>query len=395
MRILSIAFKDLLITLKDRKALALILLMPIALIFVLGMGLSSMFKQNGVEIKKFDVAFVNRDNGEIADHFKEFMESEEIKKMIALKEIDENEAMKMVKKGDLAALIVLPMNFSDNIKKGLDTKIEIYEDPGSPMRGKIVESLIKSFAGLTSSIQSSVEAVDPVFKQYNLDGSMILPYVMKSLENTSDVEFNQRNLEKSNSLSAMEYYSAAMLVMFILFVASVGTTSIIEERENKTLLRLMSTTLSKGTILAGKLLGLIFLGIFDVSALIIFTRFAYGVNWGSSPSGLILLSLSMIFAASGFAMFIATIFKTSKSVFAVSPAVIMVMSALGGSMFPILAMPPVLQTISKVTLNNWALRGYLSLMMDGTVNSVTTPVIVLFAIGAVFLTVGISRLRLN
>lgn len=393
MKLLSIAFKDFLTTLRDKQALALIILMPLALILVLGMGLSSMFSNNGLSIKKFDVAIINEDKGEISKQLEDFFKSEEINKMITLKTFEKSEALNKVQSGELPVLIVVPKDFTDKVNKGESISLQIYNDPGSPMRSKIVESLIKSFTDVVASIQSTVEAATPTFEHYNLNPSMIVPEVLSTIENSSSVEFNPMDLKKENNLTAMQYYSAAMLVMYILFVASIGTTSIIEEREQKTLLRLMSTTVNKGSIIAGKLLGLVFIGIFEVIALVLFTHFAFGVNWGNSLIGLILVSASMIFAATGFAMFIATIFKTTKSVQSMSSALIMVLSALGGSMFPIFGMPPLLQTISKLTLNNWALRGYLSLMMNGT--DLITPIIVLCAMGITFLTLGIARLKLD
>lgn len=393
MKLLSIAFKDFLTTLRDKQALALIILMPLALILVLGMGLSSMFSNNGLSIKKFDVAIINEDKGEISKQLEDFFKSEEINKMITLKTFEKSEALNKVQSGELPVLIVVPKDFTDKVNKGESISLQIYNDPASPMRSKIVESLIKSFTDVVASIQSAVEAAEPTFKQYNLNPSMIVPEVLSTIENSSSVEFNPMDLKKENNLTAMQYYSAAMLVMYILFVASIGTTSIIEEREQKTLLRLMSTTVNKGSIIAGKLLGLVFIGILEVIALVLFTHFAFGVNWGNSLIGLILVSASMIFAATGFAMFIATIFKTTKSVQSMSSALIMVLSALGGSMFPIFGMPPLLQTISKLTLNNWALRGYLSLMMNGT--DLITPIIVLCAMGITFLTLGITRLKLD
>jgi ABC-type multidrug transport system permease subunit len=71
----------------------------------------------------------------------------------------------------------------------------------------------------------------------------------------------------------------------------------------------------------------------------------------------------------------------------------MVMSFLGGSMFPIYAMPPALQAVSKITLNNWALRGCLSLMLNNGIGSIVTPLIILCAMGAAFLGAGILRLK--
>lgn len=395
MRIISIAFKDLLITIKDKKAMAMIVLMPIVLIFVLGMALSSMFSGGGGAIKQFDVALVNKDGGEYAESFKEFLNSEDIKKMVNVIEMDYAEAETKVKKGEIPALILLPEDYSRSVKEGIQAKIQIYKDPGSELKGQVIEGLVKSYTSVGSSVKGAVAAADSVFKEYNLDSSMMIPQVMKVVNDSTTSELKESKEENLQNISSMQYYSAAMLVMYILFVGMLGTASIIEEREQKTLLRLMGTTVSKTTILTGKLLGLFILGVLDVSVLILFTKFIFKVNWGSSTLGIIILSAAMIFAASGFAMFIAALFKSSKAVDSATPAIVMIMSFMGGSMFPLMAMPSILQNISKITLNNWALRGYISLMTDGTISSIITPTLVLGAIGIIFLTVGISRLKLQ
>lgn len=395
MKIISIAFKDLLITLKDRKALALIILMPIVLIFVLGMSLSYVFKDNGVTVKRFDVAVVDNDGGNYAGHFMDFLKSEDIKKMINLKELSMDEAMGKVKNGDLPAVIVIPEGYSSDVKEGRKTSINIFTDPGSPMRAEIVESLVKSYTGVGSSVEGAIDAAVDVFDEYNLDGHMIAAKIVEAAGSSGSVEFKESNLNRKQGLSAMQYYSAAMLAMYILFVGMLGTSSIMEEREQKNLLRLMSTTVSKRSILAGKVLGLFLLGIFDVSVLILFTRLVFGVSWGNSIIGLIVLSCAMIFAASGFAMFIASMFKTLKAMDSASPPMIMVMSFLGGSMYPIFQMPPVIQTAGKLTLNNWAMRGYFNLMLGNGFNSVITNSVVLLAMGAAFLTLGVCRLSLD
>ena len=183
--------------------------------------------------------------------------------------------------------------------------------------------------------------------------------------------------------------------MFIMFVGMIGTSSIIEEREDKTLMRLMGTTVGNKTIILGKLLGLFLLGVLDVTVLIFFTAIVFKVNWGNSIIGLIAISAAMIFAACGFSIFLATIFKTSKAADSTTPVLVMIISFLGGSMFPIYGMPEAMQNISRLTFNNWALRGYIDLMLNNGLAAVTTPIVVLLGFGIVFLSIGISRLRLN
>jgi ABC-2 type transport system permease protein len=397
MKILNIAFKDLLITLRDKKALALIILMPIALIFVLGMALSSMFSSgDAITIKKFDVAVADLDGGEESKRFMDFLRSDDIKSMIEIKEMGREEAMDKVKTGDIPALVVIPGGYSKAVKEGGSVKIEIYADPGSTLRSQIVESLVKSYAGVASAVQAAVGTSDEVLAPYGMRGYMIAPEIIKVVDvQGSGAGMEENNLQKKHTLSAMQYYSAAMLVMYILFVGMMGTASLMEERENKTLMRVLSTSASKASLLTGKVLGVFLVGVFDVSVLIAFTKLAFGSDWGDSPAGLIILSAAMIFAASGYALFFASLFKTSRGADSVSSVIVIVMSFLGGSMFPIMGMPPMLRAASKLTLNGWALNGYLDLMLGNGLSSIILPAVVLCGMGIVFLGAGVLRLRLE
>jgi len=395
MKLLSIAWKDFMVYVTDRRSIALIVLMPIILILVLGVCLSTVFSNGGMSIDNFEVAVVDKDKDQFATQFIDFLKSEDIKKLVTVIQIPEDEARDRVSRGKIPAMIVLPEGYSKAIHEDREAKIELYLDPGDAFRGKIVEGLVKSYSGVLAAVHGANDAADTVFKDYGLNGNLITPAVMKTISEIDGTGLAENTVQKKQSLSAMQYYSAGILVMYILFVGMLGTISVIEEREQKTLLRLMSTTVSRGVILSGKLLGLYFLGVFDVMVLIIFTKFAFGVDWGSSIPGLVVLSGAMIFAACGLAMLIASLMKSARAVGAINPVIVMLLSMLGGSMIPLFVMPPVMQILSKITLNNWALNGYISLMFHSGFQSIITPALVLCAMGSVFLTVGIMRLKLN
>lgn len=394
MRLFSIAWKDFMVYVTDKRSVALIVLMPIVLILVLGVCLSTVFNNNGINIESFKVAVVDKDKNQFSAQFIEFLKSEDIKKLVTVIEIPEAEARDRVSKGKIPALIVLPEGYSNAIHEDREAKMELYLDPGDAFKGKIVESLVKSYSGVTAAVHGASDAADTVFKGYGLNGNLITPAVIKTINEIGGTDFAESTVQKKQSLSAMQYYSAGILVMYILFVGMLGTISVIEEREQRTLLRLMSTTVSRGVILSGKLLGLYFLGVFDVAVLILFTKFVFGVDWGNSIPGLVVLSGAMIFAACGLSMLIASLMKTARAVGAVNPVIVMLLSMLGGSMMPLFVMPPVMQTISKITLNNWALNGYISLMFHNGFQSIVTPSLVLCGMGCIFLTIGIMRLKL-
>lgn len=186
-----------------------------------------------------------------------------------------------------------------------------------------------------------------------------------------------------------------MVAMYILFVGMIGTSSIIEERENNTLMRLLTTKASRTDIVLGKFLGIFLIGIMDIAIIILFSKFVFGVTWGNSFGGLLLLSSMLFFAASGLALMIATFFKSSKAVNTLNPVIIMIMGFVGGNMIPVYEMNINFQKVGNFLLNSWGMREYLNLMINNGLKSILLPSIVLFAMGVFFLLIGIPRLRLQ
>lgn len=395
MKIWSIALKDLHVILKDKQALALIILMPIVLILVLGLSLNSMFSGSEAKMEAIEVGFVDLDGSDDSKSIKSFLESDSLSSYIHVTEMKEQEALERVKNGDLASAVIVPENYSSNIEDGGRTQIRLYEDKGNALESSIVGSIMNNYAGMSSAMLAAADAAGSLLTEYTIPGESIIPALMESVSYSESVVSEGNITGDSKGLSAIQYYSAAVVSMYILFVGMLGTTSIIEEREDQTLRRLLTTKAGKAEILTGKFVGLTILGIMDVAILILFTKYVFRVEWGNSLAGLIVLSLAMTFAASGLAMLLATLFKTSKTADIVNPAVIMLMAFVGGNMMPIYDMHPVLQNAANMLLNNWALKGYLNLMVNNGFSSIITPSIVLCSMGVVFLSLGISRLKLQ
>ena len=71
------------------------------------------------------------------------------------------------------------------------------------------------------------------------------------------------------------------------------------------------------------------------------------------------MTLATASAAGAFGLVLATAARTRAQLSGISTIVILVMSAVGGSMFPRFLMPEKIQKVGLVTLNAWALDGFL------------------------------------
>ena len=161
---------------------------------------------------------------------------------------------------------------------------------------------------------------------------------------------------KSNPVISM--YAAGIAVMFLLFGSAGGGGVLLEERENTTLDRLLSTRLTMDQLLLGKWYYLTVLGFIQVSLMFAWGQLFFGVDLLGHLDGFIMLTLVTSGAASAFGIFLATLCKTRGQLNGLSVVLILVMSALGGSMVPRYVMSDRMRELGLWTFNAWALDGY-------------------------------------
>jgi ABC-2 type transport system permease protein len=110
----------------------------------------------------------------------------------------------------------------------------------------------------------------------------------------------------------------------------------------------------------------------------------FGINWGSSIPGLILLVVLTVFAASSLGSLLTVFARDENQAGVIGGAVALVFGALGGSFFPAQNFTGIINTISKLTLNRWAMDGFITLTVDGGgFNDILLPAGVLAGIGVV------------
>jgi ABC-2 type transport system permease protein len=90
---------------------------------------------------------------------------------------------------------------------------------------------------------------------------------------------------------------------------------------------------------------------------------------------------------------VAALVQSREQEGALGPAVALIYSLLGGSMWPVYVMPAWLDTASRLTFTRWAIDGFSALMLGGGVSSVLRPAGVCLGMALVFL--GVSGVALN
>ncbi len=172
--------------------------------------------------------------------------------------------------------------------------------------------------------------------------------------------------------------------MMLLFSMAGMGNSVLAENEKGTLKRMLFSPLSPYSFLYGKMFAAMILALTQIVILLLFSYFVFGLNLFHNPLGLVLMIVSTAFACSGFGIFIASLGSSQKQVESLSTIIILIMSAIGGSMIPFFLMPEILLTMAKGSINYWAIQGFFDVFGRNTDwQSFLLNPIILFAFGLI------------
>jgi len=181
------------------------------------------------------------------------------------------------------------------------------------------------------------------------------------------------------------FYAAGFGVMFLLFSAEGAGGALIEEAETGTLDRILSTKVDMTRLLLGKLVYLAGVGIVQLTLMFVWGALVFHVELASHIPGFAVMTVSTSLACSTFGLMLASLCRSRMQLVALANLSILLMSALGGSMFPRFLMPEKMQKIGLVTLNAWAIDGFQKIFWrDEPVWAVWPQVAVLVGIGVGF-----------
>ncbi len=166
-------------------------------------------------------------------------------------------------------------------------------------------------------------------------------------------------LGESKKSPASALLAAGLGVMFLLFSAAGAGGALIEEAESGTLDRILGTRVTMTQLLLGKLLYLSSVAVTQLLIMFLWGQIFFGVELVRHLPGFFVMSTVTAVACSCFGLVLAAASKTRIQLVALSNLLILIMSALGGSMVPRYLLSESMQKLGLLTLNAWAIDGFL------------------------------------
>jgi ABC-2 type transport system permease protein len=367
--IIQIALKDLRQRRRDRSARLLAFILPLALAAIFSLVLGDAGNGN----VKFSYTVVNQDHGSVARSFQQLLnklENDGVIKLQSSSNIDD--AKSMVDRGQVAAAFVIPPGFSVTANGNTVKDLRVIGNLASPTGTLVARSISEGFANQVTQIKTGVAAALAA-------GSQTPParLAQQMRRVAAPITLNDASASRKE-LTPKTFYAAGMAVFFLFFTVQLGISSLLTERREGTLSRLIAAPIPRVSILLGKALTSILLGLISMTVLVIATSILLGAHWGN-PLGVGLLILAGVIAATCVMTLVATFARTPDQIGYWASIVALVLGMVGGSFFPVAQAGGVLAALSYLTPHAWFLRGL------GDLSSGASATAVLPAFGAIML----------
>lgn len=380
---------------KSKSAVALTYIVPMVITLIFGAVFGGFGKTEGISGIK--VLLVDDDQTELSKKFYTLLDSLSELKVHTKKRVkdeyilfDQNSMDEWIREGKRKLGIYIPKGFGRSISTGRKILLEIHFDPKYQIEYGITNGIIKKVL-VENFPQIMINSMmkSPLFRQFsfteNQDQFMInIPDYVPKMENPIDLK-SVKLLGKAKENSMFAQYVAGMAVMFLLFSVTYAGATLIDEKNNGTIDRLLIAPVKRSEILLSKMLYISLLGLSQLIVLFIFGWLVFKLNIFKDVPALLVMIIVTALACSSVGIFIAAICKNQQQVGSLSTLLVLGMSALGGSMFPSFIMPKYIQTIGNFTVNHWAMKGITDIFWyDKHLSDIYPSVLILIGITCVF-----------
>jgi ABC-2 type transport system permease protein len=383
-----ICLKDLRIRFRDRSALIIGIVVPLGLAFIF----SSIFGGISGNSKAIDLGVANLDQGVIARQFVvQVLGSVGRSGLIAIhREATAAVARARVASGALDAVIIIPAGFSARVQADRPASMQVIGNVGAPISAEVARSIADGFAADLNRVRLSVATVVAGGRNPGTVTSAQTQALGARAAAAAAPIAVQDVSATTKELDEKSFFAAGMAVFFLFFTVQFGVTSLLEERNDGTLARLMAAPIPKASILGGKLLTSLLLGVISMLVLVVATSLLFGASWGN-PAGVAVLIVAAILAATGIMALIATLARSSEQASNWQSIVAVILGLLGGTFFPIAQSPGIFSRLTFVAPQAWFLRG-LGDLRGGSISVVWEPALAMLAFAAVAGGIAVFRL---
>ncbi len=417
----ALVYRDVATFLRDRRALAVSLLTPIAIAAFFGFVFGGSGDRD-TGIAKMPVGIVDLDRSAmsaalVADLAKDAALEVEV--------VTEPVARDKVKAGKLRAALVLPAGFGAGASRALfgvtdKPDLQLLYDPSQSLVKPVLEGLVTQHVmqnvtrdlfsaggstAVTDDMLARLRTADGIAPDTRSDlisllqsarrvqsrppppggaqgtGGLTVPFTLKSESVTSGPHYN-----------AYAHSFAGMSVQFILFMGIDAGVGLLLMRELGVWRRLRAAPVSRAVLLGSRIVGTATIAMLILAFVYLVAMTVFSVRISGSVAGFAAVAVAFALLAATTGLMIAALGRSVPATRGLSVLVVLMLVMLGGAWVPTFVFPEWLQHVSAFAPTRWAVDGLDAMTWRGLpASAAVKPVALLLLWSAGFLAIALWR----
>lgn len=421
--------KELLLLFRDRAGLLVLFLMPAALVVVISLVQENVMKATGET--GIRVLFIDRDGETVGKVIQEQLGASNALQIVPdTKGMDPETARDALADGDYQFCVIVPEGLTKALRERVGNQIAaafgksnaghtaeetaprpaltVYFDP--LVQGAFRAAVVSALQGIVLAMEMEMKArafSEAVPQQADqILAALMGPTYPQGMfprmdpgwgrERLLDIESKRASrggFEKLPSSVQQNVPAQALFGIFFIVVPMGG--SLIRERRDGTLIRLMTLPVSYGVLLLGKVLAYVLVCLCQFGIIVLMGFYILPLlgtpvlEMGSAPGAVFLVVLSAALAATGYGILLGAFARTYEQASMFGAVSVVIAAAIGGIMVPVYAMPEMMRGISRFSPLAWGLNGLTDLFVrEGNLQSVLPEISFLLLFSAAAMGIG-------
>jgi len=417
-QVLAIVRHDLRVFLTNRSNLPSLLLTPAVMTILIALVTGGAF--SGTEIQRLDV--IDQDSSQASSQFLAAVRqanpaltlcpvdntAKDICDLSKSKILSESQALDRVANSTSLALLEIPAGFGASLAAQTPVTVTFHSASSfgvSQSAKEAVQAALSQVNAASVASQIGLSVIDRLQGQplaadraQQMKGSLYQRALEMGKEKVVAVAFALSGTSQERSMGqslqqGLGQSVPGMGTMFVLMTIFGGMAALIVERQQWTLQRLAVMPVSRGTLLAGKILARFCLGLLQFMVVLIVGA-VLGMNFGEDPLALLLLVIVYTLSVTALSFAVGSGLKNPAQASGLGLLLALTLAPLGGAWWPMSISPRFLQIIGHVSPVAWAMDGFTALTYEGAhLVDIWVPVVVLLGMTAVAFFIAIPRFR--
>jgi len=349
----AMLFKEFLLILRDRHAMAALFVMPAMFVLIMSLVLKDAFD----ETRAVAVCSI-----------KDMDHSEQSRQLVGY--LEKNRLVDIV---DANKSDTKPVRFVLTIPKGFAGVPGGKETNGTAVQIDVAADVKQELLSLfkmqvaTAVMQVRIATVRKELARFSDAAAKALDGVRFDEDMMLQVRFEA--MQEGEHPTSTQQSVPSWIVFGMFFIIIPMSTIFIGERKQNTLMRLAVMDVSTRVLFAGKIIPYLVVNQLQVWVMIAVGMFvvplfgADALTLGDSPAALLLVSFALSLAAIGTSMLVAVSVSSVEQATTIGGIFNILLGAIGGIMVPKFVMPDFMQTFSNVSPMSWGLEGFLDVFL--------------------------------